>query len=65
VAVRIVTYRVVWLAIDLFAPYKSPGMDRIFQALLQEGQGFLISYVDKIFRPCMAMEALICLPHWS
>jgi hypothetical protein len=34
VAVRVVTYgRVVWV-IDSFAPYKSPGMDGIFLALL-------------------------------
>jgi len=42
VAVRIVTYgRVEWV-IDSFAPYKSPGMDGIFPALLQEGREVLI-----------------------
>jgi len=41
-AARVVTYgRMVW-AIDSFAPYKSPGMDGILPALLQEGQGVLI-----------------------
>jgi len=36
VAAKIVTYRRVEWAIDAFAPYKSPGMDGIFPALLQE-----------------------------
>ena len=35
VAVRIVTYRRVEWEIDSFAPYKSPGVDGIFPALLQ------------------------------
>ena len=39
VAARIITYRRVGWAIDPFAPYKSPGMDGIFPALLQEGRG--------------------------
>jgi len=39
VAVGIITYRMVVWAIDSFAPYKSPGMDGIFPALLQEGRG--------------------------
>ena len=42
VAARIVTYRRVEWAIDSFAPYKSPGMDGIFPALLQEGRDVLI-----------------------
>jgi hypothetical protein len=54
VAVRIVTYRRVEWAIDSFAPYKSPGVDGIFPALLQEGQEVLIPYLIKIFRPCLA-----------
>jgi len=33
-AKRVVTYRRVELAIDSFAPYKSPGVDGIFLALL-------------------------------
>ena len=54
VAVRIVTYgRVEW-AIDSFAPYKSPGMDAIFPALLQEGREVLIPYLIRIFRACLA-----------
>jgi len=35
VAAKIVTHRRVEWAIDSFAPYKSPGMDGIFPALLQ------------------------------
>jgi len=51
VAARVVTYgKVVW-ATDSFAPYKSPGMDRIFLAMLQEGQGVLTPYLVKIFVP--------------
>ena len=42
VAAKIVTYRRVEWAIDSFAPYKSPGMDGIFPALLQEGREVLI-----------------------
>jgi hypothetical protein len=52
--VRIVTYwRVRWL-INLFAPYKSPGMDEIFPALLQEVREVLIPYLVKIFHACLA-----------
>ena len=53
VAARIVTYgRVEW-AIDSFAPYKSPGMDGIFHALLQEGREVLIPYLIRTFRACL------------
>jgi len=38
-AMRMVTYRRVERATDSFAPYKSPGVDGIFPALLQEGRG--------------------------
>jgi hypothetical protein len=37
VAARVVTYWTVVWAIDSFAPYKSPEIDGIFPALLQEG----------------------------
>jgi hypothetical protein len=54
VATKVVNYgRVVW-AIDSFAPYKSPGMDGIFPALLQEGQVVLVPYLVGIFRACLA-----------
>jgi len=40
--------------IDSFVPYKSPGMDGIFPALLQEGQEVLIPYLVRIFCACLA-----------
>jgi hypothetical protein len=50
VATKVVTYgRDVW-AIDSFAPYKSPGIDGIFLALLQEGREGLVLYLVRIFR---------------
>ena len=54
VAARIVTYLRVGWASDSFAPYKSPGMDGIFPALLQEGREVLIPYLVRIFRACLA-----------
>jgi hypothetical protein len=54
VAVRIVTYRRVGWVIDSFVPYKSPGVDRIFLAVLQGGLEVLIPYLIKIFRACLA-----------
>ena len=54
VAARIVTYQRVGWAIDSFAPYKSPGMDRILPALLQEEQEVLIPYLVKIFHAYLA-----------
>ena len=53
-AARIVTYQKVGWAIDSFAPYKSPGMDGIFPALLQEGWDVLIPCLVRIFRACLA-----------
>jgi hypothetical protein len=37
-------------AIEYFNPYKSPGMDGMFSALLQEGREVLVPYLVKIFR---------------
>ena len=54
VAARIITYRRVEWVIDSIAPYKSPGMDRIFPALLQEGREILILYLVRIFHACLA-----------
>lgn len=54
VAARIFTYRRVKWAISSFAPYKSPGMDGIYPALLQEGWEILILYLIRIFRACLA-----------
>jgi len=53
VAVRVVNYRREKWAIDSFAPYKSPLMDGIFLALLQEGW--------RIFDPYMVKILLVCL----
>jgi hypothetical protein len=49
VAAKFVTYRRVEWAINSFAPYKSLGMDRIFLALLQEGQRIVVLYLVGIF----------------
>jgi hypothetical protein len=54
-AAKIVTYKRVWWAIDTFVPYKSPGMDGIFPALLQEGREVLIPYLIRIFHACLAI----------
>jgi hypothetical protein len=55
VATKVVTYgRVVW-ATDSFAPYKSPGMDGIFPALLQEGREVLVPDLVRIFCACLAI----------
>ena len=56
VAAKIVTYRRLGWVIDSFAPYKSPGMDGIFPALLQEGREVLIPYLVSIFRTCLTSE---------
>jgi len=50
----VVTYREVEWAIDSFAPYKSPGMDDIFPALLQEEREALIPYLVRVFRACVS-----------
>jgi hypothetical protein len=50
----VVTYRRVEWAIDSFAPYKSPGVDGIFPALLQQAQEVVIPYLVRIFRACLA-----------
>ena len=53
-AARVVTYRRGEWAIDSFAPYKSPGMDGVFPALLQEGWRIAVPYLVKIFHACLA-----------
>ena len=45
------------------APYKSPGMDGIFLALLQEGQGVLIPKPVTIFRACLATGYVSAIWH--
>jgi len=63
-AARVVTCgRVVVWAIDSFAPYKSPGMEGIFPALLQEGQEILIPYLVKIFRACRVTDYVPAIWH--
>jgi hypothetical protein len=50
----VVTYRRVEWAIDSFAPYKSPGVDGIFPAMLQKGREVVIPYLVRIFCACLA-----------
>jgi hypothetical protein len=57
----VVTYiRVEW-ATDSFAPYKSPGVDGIFPALLQEGREVVIPYLVRIFRACLATGYVLAI----
>ena len=49
-----VFYRRVEWAIDSFAQSKSPGMDGISQALLQEGWKAVIPYLVRIFHACLS-----------
>jgi hypothetical protein len=51
---RVVTYRRVVWAIESFVPYKSPGVDGVFPALLLEGREVLVPYLVRIFRACLA-----------
>jgi hypothetical protein len=53
-AMKVVTYRRVEWAIDSFAPYKSPGVDGIFPALLQQARGVVIPYLVRIFHACLS-----------
>jgi hypothetical protein len=53
-AARVVTYRRVVWAIESFVPYKSPGVDGIFLALLLEGWEVLVPYLVRIFCTCLA-----------
>jgi len=52
-ATRVVTFRRVEWAIDSFAPYKSPGVDGIFPALLPQAQEVVIPYLVSIFCACL------------
>jgi len=38
---------------DSFGPYKSPGMDGILPALLQQGRRILVPYLVKSFHACL------------
>jgi len=53
-ATKVVTHRRVEWAIDYFAPYKSPGADGIFPALLQRAREIVIPHLVRIFRVCLA-----------
>ena len=46
--------------IDSFVPYKSPGMDGIFPALLQEGREVLIPHLVRIFCACLVTGYTWC-----
>jgi hypothetical protein len=63
VAVRVVTYRRDEWTIDSFAPYKSPGMDGIFLALLQEGWKILVLYLVKIFHALLVTGYIPAIWH--
>jgi hypothetical protein len=52
-ATRVVTYRMVEWAIESLAPYKSPGVDGIFPALLQKVRNVITPYLVRIFRACL------------
>jgi hypothetical protein len=47
VAEEVVTYGRVEMAINSFAPYKSPGMNGIFPVLLQEGRKVVLLQTSK------------------
>jgi len=53
-AARVITYRRVEWSIDSFGPYKSPGVNGIFPAMLQMGREVVIPYLVRIFRACLA-----------
>ena len=48
------TERVRW-AIQLFAPFKSPGLDGLFPALLQKGLDTILPRLVLLFRACIAL----------
>jgi hypothetical protein len=54
VAAEVVTYGTMEWAINSFAPYKSPVMEGIFLALLQEGWQITDPFLVRIFHACPA-----------
>jgi ribonuclease HI len=42
-------------AINSFSPFKSPGMDGIFPALLQNGLDSIVEHLSNIFTSCLAL----------
>lgn len=54
-AMKIVTSERIKWALDTFDRYKSPGVDGIFPALLQEAGEGLIKHLRRIYRACLAL----------
>jgi hypothetical protein len=54
VAAEVVTYGKVERAITSFAPYKSPGMEGIFLALLKEGWMIVVPFLVRTSHACLA-----------
>lgn len=55
-AKRVITKDRIRWAIDSFDKYKSPGIDGIFPALLQEGGERMLIHLMNIFRSCLALK---------
>ena len=51
---EVINIEAVKASIKSFAPYKSPGIDGIYPALLQQGIDFLSKYILEIYRDCLA-----------
>jgi hypothetical protein len=60
---QVIFYRRVEWEIDSFAPYKSPGVDGIFMALLQEGRRVVVSYLVRMFCTCLATGYIQAIWH--
>jgi len=63
VAARVVTYWRVERATDSFAPHKSPEVDGIFTALLQEGWRVVVPYLVRMFCTCLATGCVQAIWH--
>ena len=50
---KAITAESVKASIGSFKPYKSPGIDGIYPALLQQGMDFLVDYLVDIYRDCI------------
>lgn len=51
----VVTEAKVRAAVKLFSPFKSPGMDGVFPALIQEGLDVLMPFLLGIFKACLRL----------
>ena len=51
---EVINLEAIIASIKSFAPYKSPGIDGIYPALLQQGIDFLAEYILEIYRDCLA-----------